>query len=69
MAEVFSIGDIQSETSVDTEYQRKRKASKIRPFLRGPIDLEWLTVAASLPGKALVHRAIEGIHKGRMQCD
>jgi hypothetical protein len=34
-------------------YARSRKQSGTEKFLRGPVPLEWLGVAAQLPGRAL----------------
>jgi hypothetical protein len=56
---------LQLDSSTRTLVAAPKKAS----FLRGPIPLEWLTVAANLPGKAL-HLAIalrwrHGMVKGK----
>ena len=32
---------------------RKPPVPRKKPFIKGPIDLEWISAAASLPGKAL----------------
>jgi hypothetical protein len=47
-------GSFVAEGELPAETSHRRKTSRTKKFLKGPVPWEWLIVASQLPGKALI---------------